>query len=646
MAHTEIQTRKVISSYGGVGSIIETPNGAMIIEEFHKWPFFSAINNGSLEKTDYIIDDARLLNRLKHEKGFPLLESFLRVPSNTEHPNNRSIARYPYRFISSKYFPEWFYCNKCERFHKLIDWWEGWKRTLEKYREDNEKIRKFFFTSPKCFYCYETSRSRQMRDKRRRRFYYDLEQVRFILTNPKGEVKDIPWDKWNIARKQDIDNGSKFTIIMDSQNLCCDNQELKYYKSKKFSDLSGTRITCANPDCRKSNTLSGLFKLDLIVNESTKLNEKVVLRSSNSVYYPILISSIYLPAQLEIKGEDANKIDHLSKNGLSPTQIALFYEEEYSKEAISKYLNSRKDDIFEPEEEYRLKEFNFITFPDRNSYPEKDLENSNLIFDRQALNLLNSYGFSNLTQIKRLKLTSVQVAYTRQEPLSQNLFLQGESDSKIKAKYTSKYGNKTKYLPAVESYGEGIFISLDNEKIEHWLDDSFSNDLFKKRIQIIESNFTENDFFDKRKFKNERHLAKFLLTHTLSHILIKELEFLVGYPATSLNERLYIDEANMLGVLIYTVGGSEGSFGGLVSQGNEEVFERILKSALYRATDCASDPICYNTVDGQGVGGLNMAACYSCSLLPETSCEEFNSFLDRGLLIDKEYGFFKSIISE
>jgi hypothetical protein len=37
---------------------------------------------------------------------------------------------------------------------------------------------------------------------------------------------------------------------------------------------------------------------------------------------------------------------------------------------------------------------------------------------------------------------------------------------------------------------------------------------------------------------------------------------------------------------------------------------------------------------------MNLAACYSCVLLPETSCEEFNSFLDRALLIDKEFGFF------
>ena len=123
------------------------------------------------------------------------------------------------------------------------------------------------------------------------------------------------------------------------------------------------------------------------------------------------------------------------------------------------------------------------------------------------------------------------------------------------------------------------------------------------------------------------------------------MEFLCGYPATSLNERLFIDEQNMQGLLIYTVAGAEGSFGGLVSQATEQQITRILKSALNRASDCASDPICYNTDDGQGIGGLNMAACYSCTLVPENACEEFNSFLDRALLIDTDYGFFKKGIS-
>ena len=113
--------------------------------------------------------------------------------------------------------------------------------------------------------------------------------------------------------------------------------------------------------------------------------------------------------------------------------------------------------------------------------------------------------------------------------------------------------------------------------------------------------------------------------------------------AASLQERLYVSD-KMQGVLIYTVAGAEGSYGGLVSLCKSEKIGSLIQSALHRALDCASDPICYQTdQQGQGTAGLNLAACYSCALLPETSCEEFNSFLDRKLVIDKNIGYIKRV---
>ena len=48
--------------------------------------------------------------------------------------------------------------------------------------------------------------------------------------------------------------------------------------------------------------------------------------------------------------------------------------------------------------------------------------------------------------------------------------------------------------------------------------------------------------------------------------------------------------------------------------------------------------------NGQGRDALNLAACYACGLLPETSCENFNMYLDRGMLVgtldNPEFGFF------
>ncbi len=100
----------------------------------------------------------------------------------------------------------------------------------------------------------------------------------------------------------------------------------------------------------------------------------------------------------------------------------------------------------------------------------------------------------------------------------------------------------------------------------------------------------------------------------------------------------------MAGILIYTASGdSEGTLGGLVRQGRYDTFPRIYRKAIESAVICSNDPVCLLS-NGQGRDSLNLAACYSCCLLPETCCEEFNVFLDRGVVVgtydNKKLGFF------
>jgi hypothetical protein len=131
---------------------------------------------------------------------------------------------------------------------------------------------------------------------------------------------------------------------------------------------------------------------------------------------------------------------------------------------------------------------------------------------------------------------------------------------------------------------------------------------------------------------------RFYLLHTFSHIIMKELEFSCGYPTASLQERLYYSD-RMCGVLIYTADGSEGSMGGLVWQGQPRLIERIIKNALTRADECSSDPLCWENEEQ-----LNLAACFSCCLVSETSCEKQNLGLDRRALIDPEFGYFNDLV--
>ena len=131
---------------------------------------------------------------------------------------------------------------------------------------------------------------------------------------------------------------------------------------------------------------------------------------------------------------------------------------------------------------------------------------------------------------------------------------------------------------------------------------------------------------------------RFYLLHTFAHSLIKEMEFSCGYPSASLSERVYYSH-RMCGVLIYTAEGSEGSMGGLVWQGKDTLIERTIKRAMDRARHCSSDPICWE----RDKETMNLAACFSCEMVSETSCEFRNMGLDRQALVNDSFGFFRDL---
>ena len=89
----------------------------------------------------------------------------------------------------------------------------------------------------------------------------------------------------------------------------------------------------------------------------------------------------------------------------------------------------------------------------------------------------------------------------------------------------------------------------------------------------------------------------------------------------------------MSGVLLYTASpDSEGSLGGLIDLGTPERLGGLLQNALRDVTRCSSDPLCASH-DPRRHQSFNGAACHACVLVPETSCEAFNSWLDRSLLV-------------
>ena len=195
------------------------------------------------------------------------------------------------------------------------------------------------------------------------------------------------------------------------------------------------------------------------------------------------------------------------------------------------------------------------------------------------------------------------------------------------------------WLPAIEMKGEGIFVELNLERSREWE----SSDSVQRRMSEIQKSF---EIRASEEGWEDAHCpsARYILVHTLAHLLVRQLTLECGYSSASLQERLYVATAadidsnpgvggEMAGCLIYTsTTDSDGSFGGLVRMGDPNRFTDVMRDALRIATWCSSDPVC-STVEGQGYMGLNRAACHACALLPETSCEQRNSFLDRVLVV-------------
>lgn len=664
------QTRKAVTATSGVQAIIESPVGAYKVMDINNWWFFNANNPSNYLLTDddgnylFEIKEPRLLNRLRGTGIFQNLQRIIQVPPNAQNEDNRLMPAKENQVGRAEYFPTWFFCETCERFKTISEWWNGWQDVLRNDEKinDSDRIRERFVYDtklsgrPNCYCCYKDN----LLTGTPKRKYHKLEQVRFVFVSPDGDIRDIDWSKWITAQRFGAEYVDEETEGLESgryllgQEPCCPDFSLQYIRSNKLSDLAGITIQCES--CKRKKTLAGFFNLrrkkGTIIDSQQKTYPvyfKPLIRTSNSIYYPIVMNSLFIPQpEIKLTHDQKATIRLLSTTGNSPEQIATVTKISLKdvQQVLGEGVYLNENEFRKNEYHYLLNEYQYLLNTERFESDGKDLILENITIN----DTLKNYGFEKIIKIKRLKMTSVQTGYTRLYPMDRDTFSNtGEKtvrfdnkDIPLKAKFTVAKPNETEYLMGVENFGEGIFIQWNDDRMKSFIDKLMNNERAKKEITSLfdKAKDKTNQMINTEMFSNTSHIGKFLMIHSFSHLIIKELEFLCGYPSSSVSERIYCDSDTMNGLLIYTIAGSEGSFGGLIKQADSGNFSKILSSALFRARDCSSDPICYES-DGQGVGGLNFAACYSCLLISETSCEEFNSFLDRKILIDINYGFFK-----
>ena len=364
---------------------------------------------------------------------------------------------------------------------------------------------------------------------------------------------------------------------------------------------------------------------------------------------------------IEERYKKRNNNNPISKDDYWTNKVADDFNEFLSDNAISVnsdkqqfenslkvlFLKVDKEQSNDPYEEYRWQEYR--CFSQNSSIPDIE-ENKGLNFQDIDLPTVLKPFFNKIQQVEELKVTNIQFDFTRVKPKERIVRLNEQGEKVVEEAATGQNTFSIKkdelfVLPANETYGEGLFFQFDDNSISKWIENNSEqlNERFSRFLNR-EIDHKEQGAGIKQKIKNNG--IKHFLIHSFSHLMMRELEFSCGYPTASLKERLFISntpDKAMSGVLIYTAEGSEGSMGGLVSQGEPEKILDILKNGLERSVNCSSDPLCWES-DGQGIFDLNLSACFSCSLVAETACEEMNLSLDRQVLINEAFGYFKNLL--
>lgn len=522
-------------------------------------------------------------------------------------------------------FPEWYFCPKCRTLQPLNKWISEYKRKAKGRTLEFDENMVNHMQCPQCG--------------------QDLVVARIVTVCEDGHLNDFPWVKWVHAR---------------SKKPICGNPSLRFKTGASGSEgLEGLTIECS---CGARTTLKDAFDKDIFermdkeegalgfkcgghhpfkhTKEPCGKYPRTVQRGASSVYFPVTHSSLVIPPyadKLNTKIEQSTAYEEciikIADEETAEEKLALIrkrlskwaekiameigaLKSDVEKILIRKWLDPSSEIIDVTSVNYRFEEYMALT---------GEISTSKVSlgdFSREAIPI-EEYGLPHIKSISlidKVRVVNALTGFSRINPVM----------NKADPGFVSVKRPDTRWYPAYEVRGEGIFIEFNQDDIAQWIE---TNPEVTMRAARLSNNYAIS-FIGSNHPRNIS--SKFILLHTISHLLITQLSFECGYSIASLSERLYCSEATdgkeMAGILIYTASGdSEGTLGGLVRQGRPDAFSRIFKKAVNSARTCSNDPVCIMS-HGQGRDSLNLAACHACALLPETCCEERNVFLDRSMI--------------
>ncbi len=577
--------------HSGVGAIVRGANGLVVVQDTRQWTDRQGISAGKL--IPYV-------ERVRAALG---IEEQLREPPVAKELANGQVDG---TSVPATRFPSWMRCPDCGAMYRWP--WQN---------DQPDHV-------PRCNH----------QDCKR---HPKLEQVTWVLAHPSGYLADVPWHF--LAYQDARDPTQRNCKVRDQLRLIERGYEERILRCGACG--AETRFRGDERVGFGHGRVQPWTKDDLVppiaaAEQGDKGLAQVLVINDTRVYQPVAESVLVIPPESRVRkgtvvdrlyrnSGDRSRIDNartpLAKKGIIRT-LATEYR------CKPNDIKTALDDLARGYPLYgenltpgQLRESEFKAFlevlPDQRE--DEDLVTRNRSDEwcelRKAVGLNTDkqkivHGVRHLVRVDRLKAVKVFKGFTR---LGGETIVPpdtvGESD----------------WLPAVELYGEGIFFALDEGRLKDWE----QTPAVVSRLNRLLPRFVQSGRVDPNPVT-----TRFMLLHTLSHLLMRQIESEGGYPAASLIERLFCANAPkpMAGILIHVaVPDIAGSLGGLAELSEPRRFLGILIRALEHSRWCSLDPVC-SEHEGQGPGLLNRAACHACALVPEPACEYGNTLLDRGFV--------------
>ncbi len=506
-------------------------------------------------------------------------------------------------------FPQWLQCPVCHIIRPARQWTED--------------------AGDPALYCSACS------DKAGGRNRIHVVPVRFIVICENGHLDEFPWDWW-----------------IKHKGTCPKRHDLKL-EGSATAGLAGLILTCLG--CEVQRSLEGCFGPEAIpgqcqgrrpwlgvdANEPCTAKPRVVQRGASNIYFSVVESTLDIPPwsdELQKKiGMRWSLLEQASDLNARRTLIQALRLPDItgmSESELVEAINDRIKRLQSPDRNLRWEEYQQFV---QHSSPFG--ENTEFEIKPTPVPPELAGWVQSIVRATRLREVRALRGFTRVFPP-----LQGEEGRVAPIALTN-----TNWLPAVENRGEGIFIQLRLDRLRDWE----QQDVVQQRITKLQGEYERTWRERGRTGTPPRRLtARFILIHSLTHTLLRQLSLSCGYGSASLRERLYVDTGDweMAGLLVFTSSpDADGTLGGLARQGNTSNIVEVFEDGLASMTWCSSDPLCIEGVHTMSEPA-NGAACHACLLASETSCELFNSFLDRALLVGTpttpSLGYFRDYLRE